>query len=361
MGLVGTISSGQANVAAVPDQAFADLVNSPSSASRAALSATYVALGGTPVGSPPVVKPNTDTRAGVWEFTHNSGTGYLYHLLAGTSFASPAALIAMGIDNGTGTGLLIANKAQGKGIIIDQQSGVNSATAYGLHATQASASAPLVRLEMNSNTAADVLQMLAFGTPGASQRLMYVSDPAGEAGSIFASDGRLRWLRSMRVLNQASGEVASYLEVSTSTSANSSNTRKSYVGANQHTFFGATGSAGQYYCYRINHTGSTWAIETAPNLVSADALNPLPTEPGTWTQVIGVKAGKLGLYTTPPITQPTRAGQLTDNSGGTSGGNTIAAVTDVATTANAVATLAARLNLIEAKLSQAGGGLGVTA
>ena len=41
MGLVGTISSGQANVAAVPDQAFADLVNSPSSASRAALSATY--------------------------------------------------------------------------------------------------------------------------------------------------------------------------------------------------------------------------------------------------------------------------------------------------------------------------------
>ena len=41
MGLVGTISSGQANVAAVPDQAFADLVNNASSASRAALVAAY--------------------------------------------------------------------------------------------------------------------------------------------------------------------------------------------------------------------------------------------------------------------------------------------------------------------------------
>lgn len=35
---------------------------------------------------------------------------------------------------------------------------------------------------------------------------------------------------------------------------------------------------------------------------------------------------------------------LTDSSGGTSGGNTIAACTDVATLANAVATLAAKIN-----------------
>lgn len=37
---------------------------------------------------------------------------------------------------------------------------------------------------------------------------------------------------------------------------------------------------------------------------------------------------------------------LTDNSTGTSGGNTIAAVTDVATAANAIATLAAKVNAI---------------
>lgn len=70
---------------------------------------------------------------------------------------------------------------------------------------------------------------------------------------------------------------------------------------------------------------------------------------------------KFAFWNATPIVQPTRAGQLTDSSGGTSGGNTIAAVTDTATAANAVATLAARLNSIEAKLSAAGGGCGITA
>lgn len=68
-------------------------------------------------------------------------------------------------------------------------------------------------------------------------------------------------------------------------------------------------------------------------------------------------------------TQPTRAGQLTDNSGGTSGGATIAAIAGavdptaatVASTANAIATLAAKINAIEDKLSGAGTGIGVTA
>lgn len=41
---------------------------------------------------------------------------------------------------------------------------------------------------------------------------------------------------------------------------------------------------------------------------------------------------------------------LTDSSTGTSGGNTIAAVSDVATAANAIATLAAKVNAIIAAL-----------
>ena len=41
---------------------------------------------------------------------------------------------------------------------------------------------------------------------------------------------------------------------------------------------------------------------------------------------------------------------LTDNSTGTSGGNTIAAVSDVATAANAIATFAAKLNAVIAGL-----------
>lgn len=44
---------------------------------------------------------------------------------------------------------------------------------------------------------------------------------------------------------------------------------------------------------------------------------------------------------------------LTDNSGGSSGGNTIASVTDISTAADAIATLAAKLNDVLAKLRSA--------
>lgn len=67
--------------------------------------------------------------------------------------------------------------------------------------------------------------------------------------------------------------------------------------------------------------------------------------------------------------QPARSGQLTDNSGGTSGGSTVAAIVGavdptaatVTSTANAIATLAAKINAIENTLSNAGVGIGVTA
>lgn len=45
---------------------------------------------------------------------------------------------------------------------------------------------------------------------------------------------------------------------------------------------------------------------------------------------------------------------LTDNSGGTSGGDTIAAVTDVASAANAIATLAAKVDALQTALRNAG-------
>lgn len=84
---------------------------------------------------------------------------------------------------------------------------------------------------------------------------------------------------------------------------------------------------------------------------------------------IGLNGGELlGFFGATPITQPARPGQLTDNSGGTSGGNTIAVIgVDVVLaasqidTANAIATLGARLNAIEVIFSGAASGLGLYA
>ncbi len=74
-------------------------------------------------------------------------------------------------------------------------------------------------------------------------------------------------------------------------------------------------------------------------------------------QVI-VSGGELRVETGGKITpnagtQPTVAA-LTDNSGGTSGGNTVAAVTDAATAANAIATLTAKVNALQSALAGVG-------
>lgn len=96
------------------------------------------------------------------------------------------------------------------------------------------------------------------------------------------------------------------------------------------------------------------------SLLLSDGI-PLSTGTVTGSKIGTATSQKLGFWNATPIVQPSRAGQLTDSSGGTSGGATIGAVSDVATAANAIATLAAKYNALEAKLSAAGGGSGITA
>lgn len=89
----------------------------------------------------------------------------------------------------------------------------------------------------------------------------------------------------------------------------------------------------------------------------------------TGTQIGYATNQKIGHWGSPPIVQPSRAGQITDNSGGTGGAGTIAVIAGAvdptaatkASVADAIATLAARFNSLEAKLSAAGGGSGMTA
>jgi hypothetical protein len=244
----------------------------------------------------PTIKSPTDTRPGVWEYTHNSTTGYIFHLLAGANFGAPAAILAIGNDNGDGTSILLPNKAGGKAIVIDQRSTVTSATAYGLHATQSSSAAPLVRLEQNVDGAAAALQLLAFGTPTAGQHLLYVGDPTGQAGRIMAGTGIINWNRDIKISNKSSGEAASYLELSTSSAANSANTKKSFKHSDADYAFGATGSAGVYYPYKVAHSSSAYAFQTASNLTAADPLNPLPSEVGTWVTQFSIGHNTLAFF-----------------------------------------------------------------
>lgn len=291
--------------------------------STAAASAGFLRLAGTVPGSVPVVKPAGDGRAGVWEMTHNDTTGYLFHLLAGAAMGHSQALIALGVDN-DGIGLLIPNKKKGRAIVIDQQAGITDATAYGVHATQRSTLAPLVRLEQQGAGVAPVLQLLSFA--GFSGRLIDIINDDGAVGDIAGDTGILTWARTIR-LRDTPAAVASYLRLDSGAGANSSTMKMSYHGDDEDVFFGATGAAGQYYPYKFAHSGSSFAIQTAANLTAAASTAPVPSEVGAWTTQISVSnasgvslaAGKLrastvglGFFGAAAVAQPAAVADAAD-------------------------------------------------
>ena len=82
----------------------------------------------------------------------------------------------------------------------------------------------------------------------------------------------------------------------------------------------------------------------------------------TGTKIGTATTQKLAFWNATPVVQQTRPGQLSDSSGGSSGGNTISALTDSSTAGSAdlgpardaIATLAAKINAIEALLATIG-------
>jgi len=76
-------------------------------------------------------------------------------------------------------------------------------------------------------------------------------------------------------------------------------------------------------------------------------------------QIAATTSQKLAFHGATPTIQAARIGQLTDSSGGTPS-STIAAISDTATK-NAIASLVAKLNSVEALMSAAAGGKGFTA
>jgi len=256
---------------------------------------------GTTPGAVPVPKPAGDTRAGVWEMTNNSESGYLFHLLLGANANHQStALVALGVDN-DGIGLLIPNKLKGRGIVGDQRATVTAADAYWMHATQRSPGSPLVRFEMQANDAAPLMQLLAFGTPGVDQKLLYIGDPTGQAGVINAADGSIEWRRNVTVQDPASGTGTSALSVTSNNGV--------AVASRQHTrhvkdgleYYNPTGSAGTWWPFKIAAGGSHLQIRAGG---STSAVGTLPT----MVNMIDVTNGKLSFFGATAVAQPTGMG-----------------------------------------------------
>lgn len=109
-------------------------------------------------------------------------------------------------------------------------------------------------------------------------------------------------------------------------------------------------------------------LDTNGLLTFADAVD-MAFNTITGTKIGTTASQKLGFWGTTPITQPARIVGLMDNSGGMSGGGTIGPIggavdptaAEIASTQNAIATLAQKINEIENFLSATAGGIGLTA
>lgn len=232
-------------------------------------------IGGTKPNAVPVVKPLGDARAGVWEFVHNAKSGHMFHLLAGPTFGGSACVIAIGhdADDGTGTALLLAEKSNGRGMVIDQRSTKTLATAYGFYGTNASTAAPLMRLEQVVTGAAAALQVVAGGTPAAGQILAQFNNHLGSIGRIEADTGKLVWLRGLEMRDPNGSTVARLSARSDEGVAAPTVTHFDKSGFEFRTW---AGSNAIYYPKRIAHIGTQLRFEGAAN------TNGLDTAPASW-------------------------------------------------------------------------------
>jgi hypothetical protein len=251
---------------------------------------------GTVPNSVPLAKPTGDARASVWEYTHAAAFGYLYHLLAAGSFTNGSALIALGLDSTLGgAGLLVANKSKSAGIVINQQTTISDATAYGIKITGQTALAPSVRLEQNVDGAADALQIVTFGVPTAAQHGLFISDPAGEAWSTFPLDGRFEGKRNLRIREKDSS-TRSAIEVGENTAYawGATNGYWSQLQKDGLSLYAPNGG-GSLYPYKIAAGGSHLKVLTG----AAGVFGVVPTN-----MMIDIQDNKLGFYGLPATVRP---------------------------------------------------------
>jgi hypothetical protein len=259
---------------------------------------------GTPTTGVPVVKQAGDARAAVWEYTHAAAFGYLYHLLAGGSFADGAAIIAIGLDSTAGgTGVLIANKSKSAGITINQQPSISADTAYGIKITGQTALAPSIRLEQNVNGAADALQIVTFGTPTATQHGLFIADPSGAAWATYPIDGRLEGARDLRIRDKNT-TVRSIIGVSENgaypwgdVAAKTAQISKDSV-----TWYSPSGG-GSLWSYAWIATGSGFTLATG----GAGAFGAVPSNP-----VISVKNNQIAFLGASAISKRPATADATD-------------------------------------------------
>ena len=251
----------------------------------------YMPFGGTPVTT--VVKQNGDTRPGVWEMIHDSGTGYLFHLMTGTNAATASALIGLGIDNG-GQGIFINNKKTGQGINIQQNDTITSATAYAIYASQLSTVAPLIHIDQASGTQASLRIVTSETTDDLKEGFKFIAPGSNKGGAILAKTGNIFWFSDIVTHDGGKMRVRAL--------QTDQNNNQAMIESSALRLATYTGSTDQFWHKRVTGSGQSMLFQ------SSDTLAGGPDASVTWVtgleikQVSGISAGtQIGFYGATPI------------------------------------------------------------
>lgn len=258
------------------DTATASYIASPISATATALSASIEALA--------LVKGHTehtaDTAFTLVEITSDGSAYSAMHITAGPNVAPGLAyLIGIGNDYGSQPGLVVANKAAGRGLAIDNQPSVSNAEASGLYLNQRSTVAPGAILEQNATGAGTLLVLRVANVPGAApsvgQRLATFARAGNHLmGYMDAYDGTLRWLDPVRAdstltLSNGTGAGATAKLVLTDDRAfpviiEAGALLGSSDSVNDGAITGYRAAGSNYYSYRQLWGNGTFALQSSP-------------------------------------------------------------------------------------------------
>ena len=119
----------------------------------------------------------------------NNGSKATMHLLMGEGFTGDY-LIGIGNDFGNKPGMLIANKAQGMGLFINNQATLLGGAGYGLRVVNSAVNAPGASFQALVAGAATAVEMTA--ATAASVQGNYILKVTGQPGGTFAEYGGIR-------------------------------------------------------------------------------------------------------------------------------------------------------------------------
>ena len=254
----------------------------------------YVSMAGTNPASIPVLRNTGDGLAARWEFIHNGGGGYIWHLLQGQNSTSGDWIWGVGLDSGAGNGLLLRVKNAGIGQKIEMVASATAA-AVGLTIQHDNLNGAIAIKGEQSNGAGLLAKWISYDQ--GTLNMMEWYGRQGKAGTIQGNSGELTWWKQLHARGnlhvRSSNEVVADVD-----------TNHVYLDDANLTFRKGSGTSNIFYPSRIRAAGTTTVFQMGNNsaLTADDTASSFETVIAMGTGGTGAK--RLGFFGVTPVVKP---------------------------------------------------------